>query len=287
MVLYSGIDISMPKGLSHTACEVFEECPLHFLFDYRAHLTPEKDPYVIEYSIAGNVVHKTIKQFFDNIERIDLKTIIDPYDFIRKNVANALYQNKEVIEDPSLKARIKDDINKCLEHFVDFMTNRFNCLDELGKLDSLRPYTSELWVTSTIKGVPFNGRIDAVFNDTEIRLVDWKTNKTKNLSKQKRQAVRYVVLFINRNGKRPNYYPINLRYPVNMHESRIQVDDLMMKEEENHVMRLWDKACGSIFEKRKSFENCIFCDHKLKCKNFPDITDLNILNSVGRFFAVK
>jgi|GEM_PF-2784058 len=260
------LGVSPPSNLTHSSCEILEQCPIHFFMQFRLRL-PQEIP-KIDYGLVGSIVHRIIKKFFENLRGVDLRKIVDPRSFFRE----ALRKSKGRIK----SQQILIDVSTCLENFLDFMVDRYIVLAMQGRLDAFMPIDTEVEYKTEINGVPFEGRVDAIFRDETTIIADWKTSKSADITEyQLKQGARYLLL-CNLAGhiKENDFYIFNLRYPIDLSSSRITIEDARIDAERQNIPKLWDIGCGTYFEKRPSYDNCIFCNYKKQCMMFPSSVDL-------------
>lgn len=256
------------KQTSHSKCEVFDECPLRGYFSHILHLEPDLVK-AKDYAFVGSYVHTSIEKWFLWYikEDVDFATLVEPGKHFSHVMEEIYKENQYTITD-----EIDDEsIVTCLNNFIDYMSRRIRYLKYKNLAHKFLPVAIEKEYTKEINGVPFHGYVDAIFEDEQIWVMDWKTNKDGHISDgYVRQGTRYAMLVEDDFGTKINEaFFINLRSIVNTQKARVLVTEEMKEKQKLELKKLWDLMNGTQFPKSPTSKPCFFCDWKITCKRYP------------------
>lgn len=166
---------------THSRLMTLNNCPKRFFYEYILKLTPEKTDGP-EYGKMGSKGHSVIEDFYRNV------TIpCNPEDDFDDLIGRLYIHHFSDVDD--YQGRMLGG----LKNFLKLEVDRYHSLDDK---ELFLPKHNELYIKSDIEGIPFSGRIDAVYHDgDELSAVDYKfTGKRSIGAEQKQQAGIYSIL---------------------------------------------------------------------------------------------
>lgn len=249
----------MLKSLSHSKLEQLRSCPLSAYFDHVAH--EPREPELIDYALPGKVTHEVIEDSLGSFVAIQNIDEINPI------IQAHLSERIDMLLDDELTK-----VERCLNHFADFMRRRYNYVNSLGMLPCFAPTATERTYESKLNNILFRGIVDAEFNDRKFWMIDWKTSSNTTItSTEVRQAHRYALLYYLTTGNRlDTFHVVNLNKPVDLNKCAVKITDSGLEEQRQEIAQAWETFHGDYFPKNKTYESCLFCAHKLKCVQYSD-----------------
>jgi len=173
--------MSLVSHLTHSRMMTYEQCPKRYWYEYVLKLTPE--PQYPAYGTLGSKAHKVLEDFYNHVTIPCNPT--EEFD----SLIGRLYEHEfSDIED------YQRNMITGLLNFLELEIDRYNNLDDK---EIFIPKYNELYIKSEIAGIPFSGRIDAIYQnpDRSLVAVDYKFTGSNSIGKeQKQQACIYAIL---------------------------------------------------------------------------------------------
>lgn len=173
--------MTLVSHLTHSRMMTYEQCPKKYFYEYILKLTPE--PQYPAYGTLGSKAHQVIEDFYNHV------TIpCDPSDEFDSLIGRLYEHHFSDIED------YKKNMLNGLINFLEMEVDRYHSLENK---DLFIPKHNELYIKSEITGIPFSGRIDAIYQneDGTLTAVDYKFTGSNSIGKeQKHQAGVYSIL---------------------------------------------------------------------------------------------
>lgn len=176
--------MSLVSHWTHSRMMTYEQCPKKYFYEYILKLTPE--PQYPAYGTLGSKAHQVIEDFYDHI------TIpCEPEEEFDELIGRLYEHHFSDIED------YKKNMLTGLVIFLEMEVDRYHNLENK---ELFKPKYSELYIKSEINGIPFSGRIDAIYENEDGQLIatDYKFTGNNSIGKeQKQQACIYAILLEN------------------------------------------------------------------------------------------
>ncbi|HOK41791.1 MAG TPA: PD-(D/E)XK nuclease family protein [bacterium] len=182
-------------SFSQSALNILVNCPFSFFFKYLLNLKEDKiiEIFDIINNEIGNLIHYILKEYFNNnIRNSNISEIKkDHYNELKNllvKTTNEKFLNNEIKEIMKFLLIKYIQINDCiLKKFLDYekkeMSKFINISNEYQFKTSINLDKNEEIIINV------NGlidRIDISENNEEINIIDYKTNRKENLSKEKK-----------------------------------------------------------------------------------------------------
>ena len=176
--------MAIMSHLTHSRIMTYEQCPRRYFYEYVLKLTPE--PQYPPYGELGSKAHKVLEDFYENV--IIPCNPTEEFDLL----IGRLYEHEfsDLVD-------YKNNMLTGLTNFLTMEIDRYNNFEDKG---FFIPKHSELYLKSEIAGIPFSGRIDAIYEnpDRSLIAVDYKFTSNNSIGKeQKQQATIYAILLKN------------------------------------------------------------------------------------------
>lgn len=266
----------MLKTLSHSKLEQIRACPLSAYFDHILKTPPETQ--FSDISLIGKSTHTTISTSIKEIKTLHLNTlnpVLTPtiLDDLNRSIQEGMLG---VLQANNADDETCDIVANCLTNFMQLMERRYSYCEQknLSPIQFLPSIVEERY-TTTLNDITFRGDIDAIFKDSKLWPIDWKTNSNTTITPAMiRQATCYALLYNSNIGidQTPitEFFMVNLRKKVNLNKCLIKITPSMIEEQKQEILQSWETFNGNYFPKNKSYTSCLFCNHKLLCLSYDD-----------------
>jgi len=198
---------------SPSSINTYKQCPRKYYYQYIEELTTKPSIHLIR----GKIAHSVLEDFFKvNIENISEES----YDFEFKIILHELLSkhwqdSKEALSSLDLRA---SEVNFYLEETKQML--QYWLIDFIKKLSELRPElnfknafkkltpNTEVYLCSKENGV--QGYIDAIYDDDDVKIIDYKTSKRNHMSPAyKLQLAIYAMLYNEEYSRLPDQVGIH------------------------------------------------------------------------------
>lgn len=168
--------------LTHSRMGTYEGCPKKYFYEYVLRLKPETT--YPQYGELGSRAHEVLEDFYKyaTVPTADPEGHFD-------DLIGRLYEHK--FED------IEDYKHNMINGLVIFLQMEIKRYDTLEDKEIFKPKYSELALKSKIGGIPFSGRIDAIYEepDGQLTAVDYKFTSSNSVgATQEQQGTVYAVM---------------------------------------------------------------------------------------------
>ncbi len=230
----------------------YEQCPKKYWYEYVLKLTAE--PTYPAYGTLGSKAHEILEDFYKYV------TIpCDPESHFN-DLLGRLYIHEF--------SDMVDHKGNMLEGMLNFLKMEVLRYDNLEDKDLFIPKYSELYLKSDIGGVPFSGRIDAIYEEPDGHLyaVDYKfTNKNSIGVEQKQQSCIYATLLKNELDIEFNEFTFwFLRHPQNKAIKKVKITNDLIKTVNSKVYNTLQLIEDMDFPPKPGFL-CRWCGYESLC----------------------
>lgn len=173
--------MSMVSHWTHSRLVTLNQCPKRFFYGYVLKLKPEKTDGP-QFGTMGSCAHAVIEDFYHNI------TIpCAPEEDFDDLIGRLYIHHFSDVDD------YQERMLGGLKNFLTMEIDRYHSLDDK---DLFLPKHNEIYIKSDIEGIPFSGRVDAVYQEEGLlSAVDYKfTGKRSIGAEQRQQAGIYAIL---------------------------------------------------------------------------------------------
>lgn len=291
------------SGISFSAMSTFLQCPLRFYFQYLLRLgEPPEVSDQLDHSLKGKVFHRAMENFFtgngpDKLDKRGRLLQQEDVDILRRHSESLLQQ---ALEEEFSGGQYDHGANYlAFEELKIWMQRYAAALEEEirnGELCILRceefMHQRENLAGNPVNLIGYADRVDtyrpAGSDKTYIRIVDYKTGKTKNLClddwnqlkdkdyAQAFQLLMYLYLYTSMNPeeKRPLQACIcSLKNQGRMASlGGCQIEEVPMNEIMEHTRQFLDDTIRAMLDTETDFcrtenpDNCEYCHYKEFCR---------------------
>jgi len=209
---------------SPSSINLYKQCPRRYYYNYIEKLPTKPSIHLLR----GSIVHSILEEFF----KIDINNISEKNFVFELNVLiNEIFINHWKKRQPQLESLNLDNLefyfnetkSMINEWITNFISKLINQMENLPFKESFKKLTPKTEIKYTSQKHNVMGFIDAVHEDEEITLVDYKTSSKDEFSEEyKLQMAIYALLYHEKNNKMPHKVGINF---LKFGEKFIQVDE--------------------------------------------------------------
>lgn len=236
---------------THSRLVTLNQCPKRFFYGYVLKLTPEKTDGP-QFGLMGSRAHQVIEDFYKNI------TIpCSPEDDFDDLIGRLYVHHFSDVDD--YQGRMLGG----LKNFLAMEADRYHSLDDK---ELFIPRHNEIYIKSDIEGIPFSGRIDAVYQDEGLlSAVDYKfTGKRSIGAEQKQQAGIYAILLEKELGIEFNEFAFWFLLHKNKAIKKVKITDTIIETIKRNLYNAVEQSENLQFDRKPSYL-CRWCDYEGIC----------------------
>ncbi len=232
---------------------MYFQCPLKYKFHYldkldKCYPKPEND-----YLILGNIVHRTLKEFFSQKRHRAPEDLLELLSLIIKD------ENKK-------RSTVKDDVIKTAEKLIDNFIEKFDL--------TVNPEFIEENINVNIQDFKLLCKIDRIdLQNTGYRIIDYKTGRIQLTQNELQKNLPIKLYFIGaKHGLGLEIEELTLLYLHSLEEVTISPTALEIKNFEEKLVEQVNIIRNTKLEdfSPKTNSYCGFCEFKLFCSEFKN-----------------
>ncbi|MCK5345464.1 MAG: PD-(D/E)XK nuclease family protein [Candidatus Heimdallarchaeota archaeon] len=237
--------------LTHSRMMTYEQCPKRYWYEYVLKLTPE--PQYPAYGTLGSKAHKVLEDFYNHVTIPCNPT--EEFD----SLIGRLYTHEF--------SDIEDYQRNMITGLLNFLELEIDRYDNLDDKEIFIPKYNELYIKSEIAGIPFSGRIDAIYQnpDRSLVAVDYKFTSSNSIGKeQKQQATIYAILLEKELGIKFNSFDFWFLRHKNKVIKSVKIDEKFISQVHQNINNISNQINNLDFPYKPDYL-CRFCGYESMC----------------------
>ena len=243
--------MDLTTRLTHSRMETYCNCPKRFFFEYILKLPAE--PQYPAYGELGSRAHKVLEDFYNHVTiPCEPKSHFD-------DLIGRLYHHEF--------SNIVDYKKNMMAGLLNFLKMEILRYDDLENKELFIPKHNELYIKSNIAGIPFSGRIDAIYENPDGKLiaVDYKFTSSNSIGNtQKQQATIYSILLQKELGIEFNEFEFWFLRHKNRTIKEVKITDKLIENLNKKVNKVVNSINNLEFDRKPSWL-CRYCGYESLC----------------------